>query len=130
MRLDRTTQIRQNVLQESGVQNVDMILSLAQKLDFTNIQILRKFYATGEDFPNDTRPQVFSVLYMEMKNVHKISMGSEALRKRLDCLVSIGLLEKIGRSNPAVYHPVKGLEQSVRAVIKRFMLNNGLTHVD
>lgn len=116
-----------SVFESVGLQ--DKVLSFAEKLDFVNIQILRKFYATGESFPNDTQPHVFSMLYMEMKNTQKIQIGLEALRKRLDALVSMGLIKKIGRSNPASYHPVKGLEQSVRAVIKRFMLNNGLTHI-
>lgn len=107
----------------------DLVLSLAEKLDFVNIQILRKFYATGEGFPHDTQPHVFSMLYMDMKNVQKLQIGLEAFRKRLDFLVSMGLIKKVGRSSPASYHPVKGLEQSVRAVIKRFMLNNRLTHI-
>ncbi len=110
-------------------QRVDMVVSLAEKLDFINMQILRKFYATGQGFPNDTQPHVFSMLYMDMKSAQKIPIGLEAFRKRMDALVSMGLLGKVGRSNPASYHPVKGLEQSVRAVIRRFMLNNNLTHI-
>ena len=114
---------------DSNQQVADKILNFAETLDFINIQILRKFYATGLAFPNDTQPHVFSLLYMDMKDVHKISIGMEALRKRVDFLVSVGLLEKVKRSNPASYHPVKGLAQSVRAVIKRFMMNHSLTHI-
>lgn len=121
--------VQQKTFLESGLQTEDKILDLAGRLDFTNIQILRKFYATGETFPNDTKPHVFSVLYMEMKNSQSIPIGVEALRKRMDSLVSAGLLLKIGRTSPACYYPVKGIEQSVRAVIKRFMMNNGLSHV-
>jgi len=113
---------------ENG-QSHDLILSLAERLDFMNIQVLRKFYATGESFPHDTRPYVFSMLYMEMKGANRIQIGTEALRKRVDALVDMGLLKKAARSNPASYHPVKGIEQSVRAVIKRFMINNSLSHV-
>lgn len=107
----------------------DPILSLAEVLDFVNIQILRKFYATGQAFPNDTQPHVFSVLYMEMKMVNKIQIGLEAFRKRLDSLIKMGLLQKITRSSPACYQPVKGKEGSVRAVIKRFMINNGVQYI-
>ncbi|MBI4894385.1 MAG: hypothetical protein HY833_01465 [Candidatus Aenigmarchaeota archaeon] len=119
----------QRAMLDSNQRIVDKILNYAETLDFINIQILRKFYATGLAFPNDTQPHVFSLLYMDMKNVHRIPIGMEALRKRVDFLVSIGLLEKVERSNPASYHPVKGLEQSARAVIKRFMMNHGLTHI-
>ena len=126
---EQTTPIQQKTFLEGRGRGEDLVLSLAERLDFVNIQILRKFYATGEDFPNDTRPHVFSLLYMEMKDSQKIRIGIEALRKRLDGLVLMGLLQKIGRSNPTSYYPVKGLEQSVRAVIKRFVINNNLTHI-
>ena len=110
-------------------QGSDLVSSLANRLDFVNMQVLREFYATGQGFPNDTQPHVFSMLYMQMKSTQRISIGLEAFRKRLDFLVLVGLLEKVVRSNPASYHPIRGLEQSVRAVLKRFMLNNGLTHI-
>jgi len=116
-----------SVLQKSVLE--DSVVSFANKLDFVNIQILREFYATGQSFPNDTMPHVFSMLYMEMRGSQRITVGLEAFRKRMDALVSIGLLKKVAKSSPACYHPVKGIEQSVRAVIKRFMMNNGLSHV-
>jgi len=117
----------QKAILEQNQQSEDMILLLAEKLDFINIQILRKFYMTGRDFPNDTQPHCFSILYMEMKTMHKVKIGSEAFRKRVEKLVKMKLVEKIGRTNPANYFPVKGLEQTVRAVIIRFMKNNGLS---
>jgi hypothetical protein len=91
------------------------------------VQILRKFYATGKEFPFDTQPYCFPILYKEMKEVHRIKIGLEALRKRLDILVRCGFLSKIGNSNPTNYIPVKGKEQLVRAVIMKFFLINGLT---
>lgn len=120
---------RQSASLESLGKGLDNVLSMAEKLDFINIQILRKFYATGEAFPNDTQPHVFSMLYMDMKSVQRIPIGLEAFRKRLDALAGMGLLKKAERSNPASYHPIKGLEQTMRAVIKRFMMNNGLSHI-
>lgn len=106
--------------------NEDLVFAFAERLDFVNIQILRKFYMTGMEFPNDTQPHCFAVLYDEMKTVHKVRMGREAMRKRLDKLVSMNLLERVGRTNPANYFPLKGNEQFVRAVITKFMMNNGL----
>jgi hypothetical protein len=102
------------------------IISLAERLDFLDIQILRKFYMTGKDFPNDIQPYCFPVLFLEMKVNHNLKIGMEALRKRLDNLVRLGLLEKVSRSNPTNYIPVKGAEQAVRAVIARFFVINGL----
>jgi len=122
------TDTQEAVLEGAG-KPIDKILSFAETLDFINIQILRKFYATGLPFPHDTQPHVFSMLYMDMKNVHRVPIGLEAMRKRLDFLVAAGLIGKVARSNPASYYPIKGLEQSVRAIIKRFMMNHGLTHV-
>lgn len=115
--------VQETVMQQSE----DMVVSLAERLDFINIQILRKFYMTGREFPHDTQPHCFAVLFMEMKTFHKVRIGSEALRKRLDKLVSMKLIEKVGRTNPANYFPVKGREQTIRAVITRFMMNNGLS---
>lgn len=102
------------------------ILALVERLDFLDVQLLRKFYMSGKEFPNDVQPYCFPILYMEMKVNHKITIGNEALRKRLDNLVAHGLLEKNARTNPAVYNPVKGKEQTIRAMIKRFFMINGL----
>lgn len=103
------------------------ILGFAERLDFLDIQILRKFYATGKQFPFDTKPFCFPILYKEMKENHHLKICKEALRKRLDNLVKIGFLEKIKNSNPCNYIPVKNKEEIVRAVIMKFFLIHGLT---
>lgn len=121
------SQKTQEAALRTGSASEDIIFSFAERLDFINIQILRKFYMTGREFPNDTQPHCFSVLYMEMKNNNKIRIGSEAFRKRLDKLVAMKLIKKVGRSNPANYFPVEGLEQTVRAIVSRFMINNSLS---
>ncbi len=115
-----------SIVQERTEERVDNIIILAERLDFFDIQLLRKFYITGKDFPYDTQPYCFPILFLEMKVNNKISIGQEALRKRLDNLTKLGLIEKIGRSNPANYSPVKGSEQVVRALITRFFVINGL----
>jgi len=106
---------------------LDVSLKLAEKLDFLDVQILRKFYMTGKKFPLDTQPFCFPMLYREMKENHHLKIGIEALRKRLGNLVKIGFLLKIKQSNPTSYFPVNGVEQSVRAVITKFFLIHGLT---
>lgn len=113
--------------QERTDEKVDNIIILAEKLDFLDIQLLRKFYTTGKDFPYDTQPYCFPILFLEMKVSHKLVIGSEALRKRLDNLTELGLVEKISRSNPTIYSPIKNVEQNVRALITRFFVINGLT---
>jgi len=102
------------------------ILDLAQRLDFLDIQLLRKFYITGKDFPFDTQPYCFPILYKEMKESRQLMIGIEAFRKRLDNLTKLGLLEKIHNSNPTNYFPVNGKEQFAREIIMKFFLINGL----
>jgi len=103
------------------------ILSLAERLDFLDIQLLRKFYMTGKNFPLDSQPYCFPILFQEMKINHHLKIGTEALRKRLDNLVDTGFLEKVKHSNPANYAPIRGKENLVRAVITKFFLVNGLS---
>jgi hypothetical protein len=104
----------------------EVIAELVDRLDFLDVQILRKFYSTGKEFPFDTQPYCFPVLYKEMKEVHRLKIGLEALRKRLDNMVRFGFLEKVSNSNPANYMPVKGKEMLVRNMIMKFFLVNGL----
>ena len=109
---------------EVGKNEVGEINFLAEKLDFLDIQLLRKFYSTGKVFPNDCQPYCFPVLYVELKVGRQIKIGLEALRKRLDNLVKLGLLLKVKNSNPANYYPVRGKERFLRAVIMKFFLIN------
>lgn len=104
----------------------DGISSLVEKVDFLDIQILRKFYMSGKEFPFDTQPHCFPILYREMKTTQKIKIGSEGLRKRLDCLVGVGLLEKFRGANPISYSPIVGKSVFVQRVITKFFLINGL----
>ena len=121
--------MKQEVISEILVKkNLEsVILNLAERLDFIDIQILRKFYMTGKEFPNDTQPYCFPLLYRELKISHHLKIGIEALRKRLDTLVRSGLLIKIRHSNPTNYSPVKGREKNIRSVIVKFFVIHGLT---
>jgi len=103
------------------------ISNLVERLDFLDIQLLRKFYMSGKEYPFDTQPHCFPILYQEMKTVHKIKIGLEGLRKRLDALVKLDLLEKVRRSNPVSYSPIMGKSFLVHEVITKFFLINGLT---
>lgn len=118
------TSINENIKDFSGT---DSIIALADKLDFTDIQILRKFYMTGKEFPNDTQPYCFPILYRELKTNHHLKIGIEAFRKRLNNLARLDLLMKIKHSNPTNYAPMGGKEIFVRGVIVKFFIIHGLT---
>ncbi len=106
---------------------VDRAIELAERLDFLDIQILRKFYMTGKDFPYDCQPHCFPILYREMRTVNKLKIGVEGFRKRLERLVGSGMLLKIKHSNPVSYEPLRDKDLFVKAVITKFFLINGLT---
>lgn len=114
--------------EEEKVSALEGVFSLAERLDFLDIQILRKFYMIEKKHPFDSQPQCFPILYQEMKTYHRIKIGAEGLRKRLDNLVRLGLLEKMKHSNPCNYSPVNGKEVFVRGAIMRFFLINGLSN--
>ena len=103
------------------------VLLLAERLDFLDVQLLRKFYMTGKDFPFDTQPYCFPILYREMKESHRIKIGVEGLRKRLVGLAKNGFIRRVGRTNPANYEPIRGREKVVRAAIMKFFMINGLS---
>ena len=105
----------------------DHAIMLAEKMDFLDIQLLRKFYMNGKEQPFDLQPYCFPLLYSEMKVNNKIKIGMEALRKRLNNLVKLSLLEKIRHSNPTNYGPLVDKTYFVRAVITKFFVINGLT---
>ena len=107
--------------------NFENAIALAEKLDFLDIQLLRKFYMNGKDQPFDLQPYCFPMLYAEMKVNHKIKIGIEALRKRLNNLVKLGLLQKVTHSNPTNYTPSVDKGHFIRAVITKFFVLNGLT---
>lgn len=103
-----------------------VLMEFVDRLDFLDVQLLRKFYSTGKEFPFDTQPHCFPILYKEMRDAHHLQIGPEALRKRLDNLVRVGLLDKIRNSNPTNYMPLTGKEQLIRAMIVKFFLTHGL----
>ena len=99
---------------------------LAERLDFLDVQLLRKFYMNGKEQPFDLQPYCLPILYREMKVTHHIKIGLNAFRYRLNNLVKLGLLDRIYRSNPALFTPVRDKDNFVRAVVTKFFLINGL----
>jgi hypothetical protein len=113
------------LLEVKQPKNLEDIISIVDRLDFTDIQIIRKFYLLKSGCFN-SQPYCFPILYKEMKNSGQIKMGVEGFRKRLENLVRIGFLKKVKHSNPTIYLPVEENKEIVLAVIKRFFFVNGL----
>ena len=117
--------LQQQILEQN--KHTEEVSNIVERLDFLDIQILRKFYATGKEFPLDTQPFCFPILYQEMKQAHHLKIGLEGLRKRLNVLVACGFLEKVKNSNPANYAPIRGKETTIRSVIMRFFIVHVVT---
>ncbi len=102
-----------------------LIKFLLERLDFLDILILKKFYLTGNKFPNDVQAYCFPLLYKELTIQNNVKITQEGLRKRLKTLVKLGILEKVKGSNPSIYLPVRGKEEFVRELIKKFFVLHG-----
>lgn len=80
-------------------------LDTFSRLTVRDFKILKRFYFTGQQFPNDVAIYPISVLHTELKRL-KIGYGIEGLRKRLALFVSLGLLDKV-RTSVSFYIPVR-----------------------
>ena len=85
-------------------------------LDIIMIRILQKFYKSGLSFPSDTSCYYVQQLQTELKR-EGLKIELETLRKRLDTLVKIRLLEKVG-TYPRIYMPIRDVEKVQRIVEK------------
>lgn len=83
--------------------------------DIVTIRILQKFYKNGMSFPNDTTCYYVQQLFTEISR-EGLKVELETLRKRLDYLVKIQLLDKVN-TYPRIYMPVKNIEK-VQELIK------------
>lgn len=83
-------------------------------LDIIMIRILQKFYRTNFSFPNDTTCYYVQQLFLEL-NREGLKIELETLRKRLDLLVKIRLLEKV-RTYPRIYMPIRDVERVQKIV--------------
>ena len=127
----QTEDSKNNIFQENVVRAANdedgALKNIIDRLDLVDVITLKKFYATGRAFPFDTQPYCFPILFKEMKENNNLKIGTEALRKRLDILVELKLLDKVSKSNPTSYFPINGKESAVRLLITKFFVLNGLT---
>jgi hypothetical protein len=88
-------------------------------LDRADILLLREFYLTGRPFPDDTEIHVLRLLADRVRRgngpLGRLSYG--AIRRRLENLVSVGLLGRIAHTNPAAYYPLDWAAGPVRRII-------------
>ncbi len=106
-----------------------LLSKIVERLDFYDVLILKKFYLTGKQFPNDVQAYCFPILYKELQTQNNFKLTQEALRKRLKSLIKLGLLEKINGTNPSLYLPVRGKEEFVRNLIKKFFAIYGFENL-
>lgn len=84
--------------------------------DITTIRILQKFYRNGLSFPGDTSCYYVQQLQSEL-NREGLKIGIETVRKRLELLVKLKMLDKVD-TYPRIYVPVRNVD-AVQKVISR-----------
>jgi hypothetical protein len=104
--------------QQSLERSID-VPALAARLDRADVLLLREFYLTGRPFPDDTEIHVLCLLADRVRRgngpLARLSYG--AIRRRLENLVSVGLLGRIAHTNPAAYYPLDWAAGPVRRII-------------
>lgn len=106
-----------SVEKENKIEDVfDGLNSFILHLDIVMIRILQKFYKSGLSFPSDTNCYYVQQLQSEL-NREGLKIELETLRKRLDLLVKIRLLEKV-ETYPRIYMPIRDVEK-VQKIIQR-----------
>jgi len=104
--------------QQSLERSID-VPALAARLDRADVLLLREFYLTGRPYPDDTETHVLRLLADRVRRgngpLGRLSYG--AIRRRLENLVSVGLLGRIAHTNPAAYYPLDWATGPVRRII-------------
>lgn len=98
-----------NVSVQETVENKKEISSIFLNFDIITFKILYKFYFNNTQFPNDTNCYYLQQLFSELKN-EGLLINSETLRKRLESLVKLKLIEKVN-TYPRVYMPIRDVEK-------------------
>ncbi|MEM1634295.1 MAG: hypothetical protein QXP34_01415 [Candidatus Aenigmatarchaeota archaeon] len=122
--MERVENLENKLLSASPLTEI-FIKQVLERIDFIDVLILKKFYITGKEFPNDIQPYCFPFLYNELKLQHQINLTLEGLRKRLNSLVNLGLLKKVEKTNPSVYFPREEMKDVVRKIIFKFFERYG-----
>ncbi|MEM7821743.1 MAG: hypothetical protein QXX38_02965 [Candidatus Aenigmatarchaeota archaeon] len=92
------------------------ISSIFLNFDVIMIKILQKFYFNGNKFPNDINCYYIQQLFSELKS-EGLNINLETLRKRLESLVKLKLIEKV-ETYPRIYTPVRDVERIRKLLTK------------
>jgi len=100
------------VLNSPMKQNIELkgeVSSIFLNFDIIMIKILQKFYFHEESFPADTSCYYVQQLFSELKS-DGLRINLETLRKRLESLVKLNLMEKVD-TYPRIYTPIRDVEK-------------------
>ena len=92
------------------------ISSIFLNFDVIMIRILQKFYFNDSNFPNDTACYYVQQLFSELRS-EGLQINLETLRKRLESLVKLNLIEKV-ETYPRIYTPVRDVEKIKKLLMK------------
>jgi len=111
-------------LQHQQMSQPDLdLVDIATRLDRVDVLLLRRFYITGRPGIDSTQPHVLRVLVNTIRRtgcpVEK-RLSYSAIRRRLENLACMGVLETVPHSNPKAYLPVEHLAIDIRKAILSF----------
>ncbi|MEM7826287.1 MAG: hypothetical protein QW451_01485 [Candidatus Aenigmatarchaeota archaeon] len=112
----RMSDLKSISIQELKVEEKKEISSIFLNFDIITLKILHKFYFNDTKFPNDTNCYYLQQLFSELKS-EGFTINSETLRKRLETLVKLKLIEKID-TYPRIYMPVRDVEK-IKNLLKK-----------
>jgi len=98
-----------NVATEQGIVSKKEISSIFLNFDVIMIKILQKFYFNEKVFPADTTCFYVQQLFSDLRS-DGLQINLETLRKRLESLVKLKLIEKVD-TYPRIYVPVRDVEK-------------------
>lgn len=105
-----------NVFVQEDVESKKEISSIFLNFDVVMIKILQKFYFNDNAFPNDTSCYYIQRLFSELRS-DGLEINLETLRKRLESLVKLNLIEKV-ETYPRIYMPVRDVER-IKKLLKK-----------
>lgn len=118
-RIEASTRLEQPEREEKSEVDLLKIRKFIENADMKDLFLVSKFYFTGKPTPNDVNCFATTQLYSILKTKFKITC-CETMRKKLDRLVNVGILIKIGGS-PKIYAAVenKNLVQVIRNLVRQ-----------
>ncbi|MEM5879451.1 MAG: hypothetical protein QXU74_03095 [Candidatus Aenigmatarchaeota archaeon] len=105
-----------NISIQEKIESKKELTSIFLNFDIVTIRVLQKFYFNNEEFPNDINSYYIQQLFSELKS-EGLQINLETLRKRLESLVKLNLIEKV-ETYPRIYMPVKDVERVRNLLMK------------